>query len=113
MKKNIVTEGNPFAMAGWVPLRDRVELSLIFMTAASAGEAVLASRGLAPLGYVAISLTSVLMFSVLWILPILNLKSVLRVLVLGVVWSGSFTVIEVQIRGVMTPQVSWHEVYSR
>lgn len=113
MKTNTVTTDNPFVMAEWVPLKDRVELSLIFMVAASAGKVVLASRGLEAIGYIAVSVTGILMFSMLWILPIVSLRSVLRAVAIGLIWTGFFTAIEHQVKNVMTNPVSYQEVSGR
>jgi hypothetical protein len=104
---------NPFSMAGWVPLKERVELTLIFMVAASVGEVVLASRGFTVAGYVCAAMIGGFVFSVLWVLPKLSLSNIIRTLVLGYVWSVLFTAVEVQVRDLMMPQAPEHEVFSR
>ena len=106
MKTSSVTVPNLFALAEWVPRKERFELSLIFMVAAAAGNVVLSSRGLTTTADVFVPMANGFMFFLLWVLPRLNLRNAIRTLILGIAWVFLSNVICHQIASVMTSPIS-------
>src|SRR5687767_9255334 len=112
MKTRTVTTTSTMLMTRLVPLKDRCELSLIFMVAAAVGQVALASRGFPLSAEIVSSMAGGVAFGMLWVIPKLTLRNVARTLILGVVWSTLSVVIDRQVESVMTNPVSRQEVFS-
>ena len=113
MKTNAVITSNPLSMAEWVSCKDRIELSLIFMVAAGAGDVVLTSRGFEEAAEIAHVAVGGLMFAMLWIIPRLTLRNLVRILILGLGWSFTSITIEHQVANLLTSPVPYQEVSSQ
>jgi hypothetical protein len=113
MKTTTVSGSSPLLLAGTVSLKDRVEMSLIFMVSAAVGEACLSSRGLSGVAQTLVPLSNGAMFVVLWVLPSLHIRNALRTLILGLLWSAISSATAGQISNLMVSPAPAQEVVSQ
>lgn len=103
MKTSTVSDPRPALLSQRLPVSQRVELSLVFMVAAAVGEVALTSRGMARAAELLIPLANSAMCCLLWVVPSLQPRRLLGLLIIFVAWAIVSLGISDQVAKLMLP----------